>query len=50
MLKQEIYPEIWGRDLKDDDTLGYLMEYVSILRGFLSQAVDEKRGLVVYLS
>lgn len=27
MVKKEIYPEIWDRDPKDDDTLGYLIEY-----------------------
>jgi len=50
MTEQEIYPEIWDSDPEEDDTLGYLMEYVQILRGFLSQAVSERRGLVLYLS
>ncbi len=50
MMTKGIYPEIWDRDPKEDDTLGYLMEYVGILRGFLAQASSEGRGLVVYLS
>lgn len=50
MLKAEIYPEIWDRDPAQDDTLGYLMEYVGILRAFLRDAVEERRGAVVYLS
>jgi len=50
MMKKQIYPEIWDRDPKDDDTLGYLMENVSQLRGFLNQATEEKRGIVDYIS
>lgn len=50
MMKLKIYPEIWDRDPSDDDTLGYLMDYVATLRGFLKEAVEEKRGIVVYVS
>ena len=50
MLAKQIYPEIWSRDADDDDTLGYLMEYVETLRGFLDQAVQQNLGIVVYLS
>ncbi len=50
MLAKEIYPEIWGRPIEHDDTLGYLMEYVQVLRRFLEQAVARKLGLVIYLS
>src|SRR5215813_5271564 len=46
MVKKEIYPEIWTRDPKDDDTLGYLIEYYRILRGFLNQAVDGGAGVL----
>lgn len=35
---------------EEDDTLEYLMEYFQILRGFLSQTVDEGLGIVVYIS
>ena len=50
MLAKEIYPEIWSRDPAEDDTLEYVMEYFQILRGFLSQTVEEGLGLVVYIS
>jgi hypothetical protein len=50
MMKLEIYPEIWDRPPEEDDTSGYLMEYLGVLRGFLSQATGEKQGMVVYLS
>jgi len=49
MMEQDIYPGIWHRKPQEDDTLGYLMEYVQILRGFLSQAVDEGSGIIIYL-
>jgi hypothetical protein len=50
MLAKQVYPEIWERDPEEDDTLGYLMENVQTLRGFLNQAVDKGLGIVVYLS
>jgi hypothetical protein len=50
MLKADIYPEIWGRDPAEDDTLGYLMEYVGTLRSFLRDATEERLGAIVYLS
>jgi uncharacterized protein DUF1877 len=50
MLARKIYPEIWDRDPAADDTLGYLIEHVRTLRGFLNQTVDNGCGIVVYLS
>jgi hypothetical protein len=50
MMAAEIYPEIWDRDPAQDDTLGYVMEYVRVLRGFLRQTVDAGRGIILYLS
>ena len=50
MMKKQIYPEIWDRPAEEDDPLGYLLEYAGVLRGFLSRAVDQEHGLVVYLS
>ena len=50
MMKEGIYPEIWDRSPEEDDTLGYLLEYLRILRGVLSEAVDRGHGLVVYLT
>lgn len=49
MLAKKIYPEIWSRDA-EDDTFGYLTEYFMVLRGFLSQTVDEGLGIVVFVS
>ena len=50
MMKLKIYPEIWDSEPGDDDTLGYLMDYVSTLRSFLRQAADARRGLVISVS
>lgn len=50
MMAKEVYPGIWDRDPRDDDTLGYLMEYVVILRRFLDAAVERRLGLLVYLT
>jgi hypothetical protein len=50
MMSLKIYPEIWDRAPDDDDTLGFLMDYVSTLRSFLREAVDGKRGLVISVS
>ena len=41
-------PEIYAQ--AREDTLGSLIEYYRILRGFLHQAVDGEFGMVVYLS
>jgi hypothetical protein len=50
MMRAEIYPEIWDRDPTDDDTLGYLMEYVAILREALTTVTSRGHGLLVVLS
>jgi len=50
MMRAEIYPEIWDRDPKDDDTLGYLMEYVAILRDAMSTVTSRGHGLLVVLT
>lgn len=50
MIAKEIYPDIWARKPEEDDTLGYIMEYVQTLRAFLNQAVDAGLGIVVYIS
>ncbi|MFN0058917.1 MAG: YfbM family protein [Planctomycetota bacterium] len=47
MIEKQIYPEIWTRDPEQDDTLGYLMEYVQPLRGFFDQTVRDGLGFVV---
>ena len=50
MMRAEIYPEIWDRDPKDDDTLGYLMEYLAILREAMTTVTSRGHGLLVVLS
>ena len=47
MMRRGIYPEIWDRDPAEDDTLGYLMEYVSQLRGTLASVVARGHGILV---
>ena len=47
MLAKEIYPAIWDRDPADDDTLAWLMEYVTRLREFIREALREPRGLLI---
>jgi hypothetical protein len=49
MMASSIYPTIWDRDPAEDDTLGYLMAYVTELRRFLAETADAGIGLVIYL-
>jgi hypothetical protein len=50
MMKLEIYPDIWDRDPGEDDTLGYLLEYVKQLREYLVSAAAQELGLLVTLT
>jgi len=50
MMEQDIYPTIWDRDPKDDDALGYLMEYFAVLQRFISDAASKGLGIVVALT
>ena len=50
MMSAEIYPEIWDRDPTDDDTLGYLMEYVAILREAMTTVTSRGHGFLLVLS
>lgn len=49
MMSLEIYPDIWDREPKDDDTLGCCMEYVADLRRFLSDAASNSMGITLYI-
>jgi hypothetical protein len=49
MTALEIYPEIWSRGDPDEQTIGYLIEYFRVIRGFLRQTVDDGLGFVVVL-
>jgi hypothetical protein len=50
MMRANIYPEIWDRDPSEDDTLGYLMEHVRLLRDVIATVVGNDHGLLVYLT
>ncbi len=50
MISLEIYPEIWGRDPAEDDTLGYLIEYFTILKECLDSIVERHQGFVVSIT
>jgi hypothetical protein len=50
MTKLEIYPEIWDRDPAEDDALGYLMEYLSELRGAVNTASAQGLGLLITIT
>jgi Domain of unknown function (DUF1877) len=50
MTAKKIYPEIWSRGSPDEETIGYLLEHLAIMRGFLEQAVEAELGIVVSLS
>ena len=50
MMQLEIYPEIWDRDPAEDDTLGYLMEYLEQLRSTLAGVVARGHGLLVTIT
>lgn len=49
MTEQEIYPDIWNRDPKEDDTLSYLLENVAELRAAVSESARRQHGLVLVL-
>lgn len=49
MLAKEIYPTIWDRPPAEDDTFGYLMDYLEVLREFLARAVRGRFGILIDL-
>lgn len=50
MMRLEIYPEIWDRDLAKDDSLGYLMDAVGELRSTLAGVMARGHGLLISLT
>jgi hypothetical protein len=50
MTSKGIYPDIWSPGAPEHETLGYLLEYFSVLRRFLREAAEAKVGIVVALS
>ena len=49
MKELDIYPDIWNRDPKEDDGLGYCLENLSRLQEYFSRAVKKSLGVVIYL-
>lgn len=49
MRSLEIYPDIWDRDPKDDDTLGYCLDFYDELKAFVRRAADDGLCLLVYI-
>lgn len=49
MMAQQIYPEIWDRDPREDDTLGYLAEYFDMLKTIVRNSAQMQKGLIVWL-
>lgn len=47
MMQADIYPAIWDRPPDQDDTLGYLMEYLAQLRDYLSRVAGAGLGVIV---
>lgn len=50
LSEADIYPDIWNREVGNDDVLAYVCEYHEILRTFLQQTVDKSMGLVISIS
>jgi hypothetical protein len=50
MMSAEIYPTIWNRPPEEDDTLGYLIQYLGQLRDFLSRVATDGMGIVISIS
>ena len=46
----EIYPNIWGRPLEEDDTRGYVAENYEALRAFVIDAATAGEGLLISLT
>jgi len=49
MTRLDIYPTIWNRDPKDEDTLGYLIGHYEALRAFIIDAAGAGQALLVCL-
>ena len=50
MMKLKVYPEIWNRDVEEDDTIGYCVEYYKELRVFLAAAAKEGSGIIISIT
>lgn len=50
MLEKEIYPKIWNRAKDAEDPLAYLLQYLGMLRAFLSATARIGFGMVVIIT
>jgi Domain of unknown function (DUF1877) len=50
MMRADIYPGIWDRPPSQDDSLGYVMDYLGELRAFLARAAAAGMGVIVFVS
>ena len=50
MLAKEIYPKIWNRPKGEDDSLAYLLQYLGMLRAFLTATTRIGFGMVVIIT
>jgi hypothetical protein len=50
MMREQIYPNFWDRDPKEDDTLSYLLSFYDNLREFLDKCSSGSKGAITYLS
>lgn len=48
MMDEDIYPTIWDRPAEEDDTLGYLVDYFSPLKAFVTETAEQGLALIVY--
>jgi hypothetical protein len=51
MTRDEVYPShIWERRSPEDDALGYLTRYYTMLREFIMDAAQADEALLVYFN
>jgi len=50
LTEAEIYPEIWDRPAKEDDTRGYVAEYYEQLRTFILDAAADGEALLITMT
>jgi hypothetical protein len=48
LMEAEQPPDASAEEVEDKYSLDYMMKYVGLLRAFLRQAVEQRRGMIVY--
>lgn len=49
MAKEQIYPEIWDGE-REDESIGYLLEYYGVLRTFVKRTGAQQKGALIYIA